>query len=145
MYLASILKEAGDLELAEEHAGDAERALTGLDLPLRPYALGVLADVRLARGDAAGALALARTAFALLETAGGVEEGESLIRLVHARALHAAGDVAAAREAIAEALRSLGKRADRIRDPELRRSFLESVPENARTRELARAWLDDPG
>lgn len=42
---------------------------------------------------------------------------------------------------VAEALEHLQKRADKIADPALRRGFLERVPDNARTLELARRWL----
>ena len=34
-------------------------------------------------------------------------------------------------------------RAEKLGDPELRASFLERVPENARTLERARAWLPE--
>jgi hypothetical protein len=34
--------------------------------------------------------------------------------------------------------------AERIGDPAYRRSFLDEVPENARTLALARAWLGEP-
>ncbi|HEX8106924.1 MAG TPA: hypothetical protein VF516_04305, partial [Kofleriaceae bacterium] len=68
----------------------------------------------------------------------------ALVRLAHAEALHASGDVEAARRAIGHARTHLLAIADKIRDPAYRQGFLESAPENARTLALARAWLDDP-
>lgn len=77
----------------------------------------------------------------LLEAQGKIEEGEALIRLVHAEALSATGDGDAARAAIADARDRLLAAAARIDDPALRDSFLHNVPENARTLARARAWL----
>jgi hypothetical protein len=67
----------------------------------------------------------------------------AFIRLARAEALHATGAVDAARMAIAEAQTRLCALADKIPDLEYRRSFLEGVPENARTFALARAWLGE--
>jgi len=69
-------------------------------------------------------------------------QGDAWAGLAHyARAeaslAEAAGDHAGARAALDAALRDLLGRADRIGDPALRRSFLEEVPENARTLALA--------
>jgi hypothetical protein len=50
----------------------------------------------------------------------------------------------AARDALAAARARLRSIADRIADPAYRRSFLEAVPENARTLALARSWLGEP-
>ena len=50
-------------------------------------------------------------------------------------------EIERARVAIAGARDRLLRIAERITDPALRRSFLESVPENARTLRLSRAWL----
>jgi hypothetical protein len=96
--------------------------------------------VLVSRGDAAGALAAAREAIALAGT-GPVERGDAVVRLAWAEALHLAGDGPAARQAIADARDRLLVRIAAIEDPELRLSFAEGVPENARTLELAAAWL----
>ena len=66
----------------------------------------------------------------------------TLIQLVHAEVLEASGEPAAAREALREARDDLQVKAGRIDDPDVRRRFLEDVPENARTLALAREWLD---
>jgi hypothetical protein len=68
----------------------------------------------------------------------------AFVRLAHAEALHATGAHDAARDAIARARAYLLGVADKIADPSYRASFLEQVPENARTLALATAWLDDP-
>jgi hypothetical protein len=67
----------------------------------------------------------------------------AFVRLAHAEALHATGARDAAHRAIAGARTRLVSVADRIADPAYRRSFLDSVPENARTLALAQAWLGD--
>ena len=69
----------------------------------------------------------------------------ALIRLLRAEALDALGDHAKAREAIATAQQRLLAIATRIDDAAYRRSFLEGVPENRRTLDLARAWLTEGG
>ena len=143
MYLAMILARAGRLDEAEQEAGRAVE-LTESIYGLRAGALAVLGSVRLERGEAAGALAAAAEAMAILERLGGLEEGESLSRLIHAEALHATGDVAAARAAITAARERLLERAERISDRDRRASFLERVPENARILGLAGEWLDAP-
>jgi hypothetical protein len=63
------------------------------------------------------------------------------LRVVHAESLAAAGEEEAARAAIAEARDHLFEQAATIGDVDFRRSFLENVPENARTIDLARRWL----
>jgi hypothetical protein len=68
----------------------------------------------------------------------------AFVRLAHAEALHETGDREAARRAIADARTYLLAIADKLPDPTYRQSFLDNVPENARTLALARTWLDDP-
>jgi len=111
--------------------------------PLLVMARGTLADVLLARGRATEALIEAREAIALLASLGKAEDGEALARLALAEALFATGDHAEARAAIAEAQHRLLAAAARIEDPGRQRTFLENVPENARTLSLARAWLGE--
>jgi eukaryotic-like serine/threonine-protein kinase len=103
----------------------------------RCYALAVLAAARLAQGEAVEALPSARLAMDLLISLGEIEEGGAYIHVTWAEALAANGDPAAARAAIAEARDQLVAQAAKIADPELRASFLENVPENARTLALA--------
>jgi hypothetical protein len=51
------------------------------------------------------------------------------------------GSHEAARAAIGKARDRLLAIAEKIGDPDYKKSFLENVPENRRTFELARAWL----
>ena len=140
-YLAMILARGGDREAAAVEAlavaGDG-----GTTPAVRAYARALVADVRLAEARSAEALAEARTAMEILGGLEGIEEGEALIRVVHAEALAATGDGDGARAAIGEARDRLLARAARVVDPALRESLLSRVPENARTLALARAWLE---
>jgi eukaryotic-like serine/threonine-protein kinase len=136
-YLSLILSIAGDPEGAETQAARAVEIARSLP-PTRAWALSVLARARLARKDVAGALEAATDAMNILTPLGGVEAGEALIRLTHAEALEAAGRREEAVVAIRAAKERLLARGAAISHVELRRSFLELVPENARTLELAR-------
>jgi hypothetical protein len=71
-----------------------------------------------------------------------MEEGESLVRLVFAEALHAAGELERAKQAITAARESVMRRADGL-SAEHRESFLHAIAENARILELARRWLGE--
>ncbi len=136
LYLAEILVLMGDVAAAEDAA---RRALEAADrvLPLRCTALATLAHVLLARGAATEALPVAQEGMDLLVALGGVEDGEAHLRLTYAEALAALGHRDAARAALEVARGRLLERAGKIGDADARRSFLERVPENART--LARA------
>ncbi len=140
--LAEVLRRSGDLEGAEREVGVALEMAMPLE---RPGVLGTLAWLHLAQGRAEEALAAAEDAIARGAAMGGygVFRG-AFVRLAHAEAQHAAGAHDAARRTIAGARARLLAIADRIPDPAYRRSFLEDVPENARTLELARAWLGEP-
>jgi tetratricopeptide (TPR) repeat protein len=140
--LAEVLRRAGELDAADAaiQAGLAIlRTAAPLDLP---GALASLAAIRLKQGRPAEALAAARE---------GVEKYEAIascgffrggfLRVVHAECLDAAGDHEAARTAVAAARARVLAIAEKISDPEYRKSFLEAVPENRRTLELARRWI----
>jgi eukaryotic-like serine/threonine-protein kinase len=139
-YLAVIHLAQGDLARADAEAVAAAEMLR-VAPPVRAHALATLAEVRLAQHRVDEALAAAREAMALLEQLGGIEEGEASVRLLHAEALHAAGNEDEARRAIAAAIARLEQRTAKIREPRWRESFVKNVPHNARTVELARAWL----
>jgi eukaryotic-like serine/threonine-protein kinase len=141
--LAEVLRRMGDHEAAER---ELETALA-LAIPLdRPGVLATRAALRLAQGRAEEALADAEDALARYTAMGGCGLFRAaFVRLVHAEALHATGAHDAAGRAIAEARTRLFAIAARIPDPAYRQSFLESVPENARTLALARAWLGEAG
>jgi len=140
--LAEVLRRAGELDAAEHAIAVALRNLVPLE---QPGALGTLAALRLAQGRPDDALVVAEEAVARCIAMGGcgIFRG-AFVRLTHAEALNATGAHDAARRAIAEARAHLFAIADRIADPVFERSFLESVPENARILELARAWVGEP-
>ena len=139
IYLAMIHGLGGTLDEAEREARAAVAILAQMP-PTRAHALATLAQVLLARGQTAEAHAIAAEASALLEQLGGIDEGETLVRLVRAETLALAGDEPAARAASARAREQLLSRAERIREPAWRESFLTRVPENARTLALAARW-----
>ncbi len=139
IYLAMILALGGDVVGAEQHLRLAIEGLGGHP-PARAQALATLARVLVLAGRAEEAVGPATEALDLLESIGGIEEGESLVRLEHAVALNATGNRFAARKAILAARDRLLERAQRIQDPDWRQSFLTQVPENARTITLAKAW-----
>jgi hypothetical protein len=96
--------------------------------------------VLLAQGRAADAARESAAAAELVDA--GAEDGETLIRLTHAEALHASGNEEGAKRVIGVARDRLMARAARIRDAAYRESFLERVAESAETLRLARVWLD---
>ena len=139
--LADVLRRSGDLEGAEREIQAAQAMAMPID---HPGMLATLAALRLAQERAVDALAVAEDARARCAAMGGCNLfREAFVRLVHAEALHATGDHDAARRAIADARARLLAIADKIPDPGYRASFLDSVPENARTLALAAAWLGE--
>jgi tetratricopeptide (TPR) repeat protein len=137
-YLAGILASRGDYVQAE---AQLRQALQTVQAAGRPTLLAELAGVLLAQHRGPEALIAARESFDLLESLGGVEEGESMVRLMIAEALHATGDAEAARTAIRSARERVLARAAKITDPTWRSMFLENLPENARTLALATELL----
>jgi hypothetical protein len=137
--LGEVAAREGDLETAER---ELSASLPVLLPVLRAWQVAAarLVAVRLAGCRVAEAIALDRT---LQESnaAGGHGLRGTFVRLVHAEALHASGDEAAAHAALREAWDDLSARAARIDDPAARRAFLEEVPENARVAALYREWL----
>jgi tetratricopeptide (TPR) repeat protein len=142
IYLAMLQLRSGD---AEEAAREATRVSDDAlcPPPLRANALSVRADALLHAQRVGEALASAREAMHLLEGLSGIEDGESLIRVVFAEALAASGDRPTARAAFREARDRLLRRAAKVADPALRESFLQRVPENARTLLRARELLGE--
>ncbi|AUX42968.1 protein kinase [Sorangium cellulosum] len=141
IYLASILLLAGDPGAAAREALAAEGLLDRAP-PLRAYAVAVLGRALLHLGRAGEALEAAARARALLDEVG-VEEGESVVRLVHAEALFACGQRAEAARAISDARARLLARAAKIADPDGQARFLERAADCARTLKLAREWLGE--
>ena len=135
-YLAQIALLAGDF-LAAERAARASVEALSVAPPLRAGAQAVLARALLAQGRVGEAFEASREAFTQLEEAGSLEEGEAMVRLVHAEVLAARGDRDALHAVIGAARAALLARAEKISDPVWRHRFLHGVPENARTLALA--------
>jgi tetratricopeptide (TPR) repeat protein/predicted Ser/Thr protein kinase len=135
-YLAKVALLSGDPSEAEREAHAAARLLQ-IAPPMRAPALALLARALLAQGRAAEALPAAREAQSTLDGLGELEEGESIVRLVHAEALAAAGLPREAERALLAARDRLLLRADRITAPAWRERFLIAVPDNARTLALS--------
>jgi eukaryotic-like serine/threonine-protein kinase len=139
--LAEVLRRSGEPEAAERELDAARELAGGID---QPGVLATLAALRLAAGRAEEARDLAADAVARATAIGGCGMFRgAFVRLVHAEALHATGALDAARAAIADARARLHAIAGRTEDPAYRQSFLDAVPENARTLALARAWLGE--
>ena len=135
-YLALALDGMGDTAGAVEEA----RRAVAVGAPLRPAyscALATLSIVLRSAGALETALEHAQAAQSVLEELGGLEDGESLVRLAYAEALDAAGRAASAKDAYRQAVAALEEAAVKLSDPALRISLFTRVTENART--LARA------
>jgi tetratricopeptide (TPR) repeat protein len=130
----------GDFAAAAHAFGEALEQLRTLAL-YWPVATALLASAELARGRTTEALALMREVVAVTQAQSAFGMRGGLVRLVHAEALYASGDRAAASRAIAAARDVLSARAAKIPEPAARRIFLERVRENARTLALAQEWL----
>ena len=143
--LAEVLRRAGELDAAEKEIHAALPVL-GLISPIdHPGALATLAALRLVQGRPAEALAAAEEATGKAASMGAcsIFFRGAFLHLTHAECLEATGDHAAAREAITKARAWILAVADKIGDPAYRSSYLEVVPENRKTLELARAWLGE--
>jgi hypothetical protein len=127
-----LLLRAGQPRAAAEEAAHAVDALS-IDPATQALARAVHARAKIALGDAEGALDTARRAMEVVRAEGALTEGEVLIRLAYAEALDATGDTQAGELALTAASEKLLQRAQQIDDEELRRSFLERVPEHAET------------
>jgi len=142
-YLAEILMLARNHAAAERAALEALATVGDREHEVRALASAMLARVLLATHRAPEALAASARAVEGLSPNASFG-GEAVVRLVRAEALHAASDIEGAREAIGTARERLLASAGKISSAELRRSFLERVPTNARTLQLAKEWLGAP-
>lgn len=143
--LSLILLASGDTAGAVREARGAID-MTPPSAPARIFALGALAYAHLGHERPVAALETAEQAMEMLEAlGGGIEEGESLVRLVFALAKRQTGDLEGASAAIEAARDRLDARAQMIADPALRKSFLGGVAENVETVRLAVEWRREPG
>lgn len=140
VYLAEILRARNDLINAEREARAA------IELGPDNSLIAALARAMLARvlldqsGCESGALDAAQNAIGALRNLGGGDEGEALIRLTYAQALHASGKHAEAAVAIAAARDHVLERAAKIDHADWRQSFLHNVDEHVRILELHASW-----
>jgi tetratricopeptide (TPR) repeat protein len=135
IYLTMALDATGEVDAAFD---EATRAVA-LSEPLPPAhasALANLADLELRHHRVEDALAHAREAHRLMETLGGLEESEPLVRVVYAEALAAAGRTGEARDVVRGAMTAMQEHAAKIATERWRASFA-TVPENMRTVALA--------
>ena len=122
---AQILLASGSANAAVLAATEAIEAAERLPSD-RAVALAVRSAAHLALGEAASALADAQRAAQLLESMGGLREfPPEVVRLVLARSLEATGRADEASDAFERARSEVRARLVRIRDPELRRAYLE--------------------
>lgn len=138
-YLCQILVGLGEFQEAYQAAREAVFMLENIP-NFRRVSLAALAWVELARGNVSDAFAWTEAAISGLGSRDEVSIGESLVRLVHAEVLYAAGKHDLARFALRAARDRLLERAGQIADPARRRAFLDGVPENVRTLELFTNW-----
>lgn len=129
-YLGEILGLRGSAADAEASLRAAIAVSRGQPA-LVAHAQATLANLLLSQKRIPEALTLAKEAMDTLEALDGVEQGESTIRLAYVRALRAANRPRSAQAQLAAASHRLQDRAAHITDEELRRSFLQNVPENA--------------
>lgn len=138
-YLAEIELAAGNAEPALTYAREA--LVVDADEPgFHCVYRARIAAAHLLAGDTAAAVDEATQAMQLMEVHGRPEEGEMVVRLAYARALHASGDLTAAREVIADIEQRVTTASARIGDAALRQSFLDAVPEHAVALSLAKSW-----
>lgn len=133
IWCCRVMLMRGALDLAEAEAEAAVDLVAASDPSKQAYALAALARVRLEQHRASDAVEPAQKAFEVAEGLGCIEDGDVFVRLTYAEILDTTGDHAAAREVLRAARGQVVARAERIDDDNLRRSFLERVPENART------------
>lgn len=138
-YLAEIELAAGNADAALTYAREAlviDSQEPGFHCVYRAR----MASAHLLAGNLTAALDESTQATQLMEAHGRPEEGEMLVRLSYARALHATGDTAKAREMIADIEQRVMAAAAQVNDEALRRSLLEGVPEHALALSLVRQW-----
>jgi tetratricopeptide (TPR) repeat protein len=145
--LAEVLRRAGEHEAAEREI-EAALPLLGATVALDvPGALATKAALKLAQGRPGEALAAVEEGLsrqAAMKMHDHFFRG-SFLRLVHSESLLANGRHVEARAALVNARDRLLAIAAKITEAAYQKSFLENVPENRRTLDLAREWLGEGG
>lgn len=138
--LAEVYRRAGVLGLAEREARGALE-LRGI-APLDEAAAGaILAATRLADKRPTEAMLAIRDSVARYDALHAFGYRGAFMRLVCVEVFEATGHHGDARELLADARDRLHRIAADIPDAGIRQSYLEQVPENARTIELAEKWF----
>jgi tetratricopeptide (TPR) repeat protein len=109
--------------------------------PVRAAGLAIAARAMLSLGYATEALEHAERSVALIDSIGGIEDGEALARLVLAETKMACGHADEAHRAIASARDRLNTGAARLADATARDAYMQRIEEHARTMALADEWL----
>lgn len=138
--LAEVYRRAGVLGLAEREAREALELPGAAPLDAAAAAT-ILAATRLADNRSTEAMLAIRDAAARYEALRAFGYRGAFMRIVQVEVLDATGHHGAARECLADARDRLWRIAADIPNEEYRRSYLERVPENARTLELAETWF----
>jgi hypothetical protein len=138
-YLARAQLAGGHLVEADRAISQAEDAV-GDAVTWVPPVQATRAQILLARGEIERALGLSRAAYDHLEALGSVDDGEALVRLVHAECLKAARRDAEAVASIRHAAGLLRARAEQIRPEPWAEGFLRRIMEHRRTLELEADW-----
>jgi tetratricopeptide (TPR) repeat protein len=131
IYLSMALAQSGDVDSAFIEAELALEASKPI-LPAHASALANLADLELRFGRQPSALAHASEAYAIMEQLGGIEDTESLVRLVYGEALAASGRDDDARVVVRRAIELITARTENIAIGRWRDSFTRT-PDNQRT------------
>jgi hypothetical protein len=130
-YLGRILIMRGELDAAESEMKSA--CLESEMIPsLLSLMLAGLSFVQLAAGKREQALATARDAAKRMAEREGRVEGSQTVKLALAEALVANNQSTEGAKVLGELTVEVLEQASRLRDPELRRSFLHDVKDNAR-------------
>lgn len=139
VYLSTIHFRKGDFAASMESA-KACALMPDVAPAARAGGLAAWARAALAMNDIRTAVDASDKAMALLHQLKELEEFEPLIRLVYAEAKHQAGAVEEAKDEIERARKRVMERANFIHKAEWRESFLQELPDNARTLNLAKRW-----
>lgn len=135
-YVAEAHLADGRPDVAEAFARPVLE--TGCPGAFRNDAVAILARAALMRGDPVTALAITESGSALRDTATCVQRSGSMLRLTRIEALLALGETAAARDELGHARdRILRMAATLDADPHSRAQFIDGLPDNRRTLELA--------
>lgn len=140
-----VLRRRGDFAKAESELETAQKMLQMVCALDGPGVLASRAALRHAEGRHAEALAIAEEALDRYAKIGACSQffRGAFLRLVHVEILESLGRHDDACQFVRQARERILANAQKITDPDIRRQFLENVPENKSTLELANQWCDN--